>query len=204
VDAVGDLTILAGLLDSRAKASALQSYAVLVAARRIDNLSGSPRTETLSSCNRRRPYAVDGLAISSQSPFCFVGENFAGSGAREFRTGEERQSARQPVARCETAFLRRLLLSSFQLRPPSSLSGGDLPPSGGRHRLPLGHADEVLLVPNIAAHLRPSRSLGGRDPRPCCRRRYGTALRRSNNPYPPRLTFSRQPIATSHTRLWLA
>jgi len=37
---------------------------------------------------------LDGLAISSQSPFSFVSENFAGSGAREFRTGEERQSAR--------------------------------------------------------------------------------------------------------------
>jgi hypothetical protein len=48
---------------------------------------------------RRRPYAVDGLAIS-QSPFRVVGENFAGSSAREFRTSEERQSARPPVDRC--------------------------------------------------------------------------------------------------------
>ena len=47
----------------------------------------------------RRPYAMDGLATSSQSPFCSVGENFAGS-AREFRTSEKRQSDRQPVARC--------------------------------------------------------------------------------------------------------
>ena len=60
VDAVGDLAVRARLLDPWTEIRMLQSDAPFVAARDIDNLPGR----------------VEGLAISSQSPCCFVGENF--------------------------------------------------------------------------------------------------------------------------------
>src|SRR5208282_2122123 len=80
--------------------------------------SGTEPWVSIQLC-RRRPYAVDGLAISSQSPFRVVGEN-------------------SPLAN-RSAFLGGLLLRSL--------------------------------------HLRPSRSLGSRDPLPCCCRQVSPASR---------------------------
>src|ERR1700680_3269383 len=62
----------------------------------------------------------------------------------------------------------RLLLSSLHFRPPRPLSSGDLPASSSRHPLLLGHADDVLFRTAFPPHLCPSRSLGSRDPFPCC------------------------------------
>ena len=76
VDTVGDLPVLARLLDAGTEVSVLQSDAVIVAARRIGNLTGGTEPCASIQLRRRRPKAVDGLAISSQSPCCFVGENF--------------------------------------------------------------------------------------------------------------------------------
>ena len=77
VNAVGDLAVLARLLDSRTE---IGSAAARCSARLPHEASTTcpAGTEPWASIQlrRRRPNAVDGLAISSQSPCCFVGENF--------------------------------------------------------------------------------------------------------------------------------
>src|SRR3974390_3232382 len=47
---------------------------------------------------RRRLYAVDGLAISSQSPSCFVGENFPIANQTLVRTHSPGSVHRRPAA----------------------------------------------------------------------------------------------------------
>jgi hypothetical protein len=73
VNAIRDLAVLARLFDARSEVGVQQRDAALVAARDIDNLSGRDTIQL----RRRRPKAVDVLAISSHSPCCFVGENFS-------------------------------------------------------------------------------------------------------------------------------
>jgi hypothetical protein len=76
VNAVGNLAVLAWLLDGGTEISVSQRDAMAIAARAIYNLTGWTEPWASIQLRRRRPYAVDEVAISSQSPCSFVGENF--------------------------------------------------------------------------------------------------------------------------------
>src|SRR5208282_2408732 len=111
VDAVGDLRVLARLLNSRTEIGVSECNAVFVAARCIDNLPSRDST-----------VRVDPVATTTTERGGRIGDLLA---VAVSRCGRE-------LSHCELKrFLRRLLFGGPHLRPSRSLSGSNLLPSGG-------------------------------------------------------------------------
>ena len=90
VNAGRDLAVLARLLDAWTDVGVPQCDAVLVVARGIDNLPGRTAPWASIQLRRRRPYAVEVLAISSLSSCSFVGENLPIANQARARTSSPR------------------------------------------------------------------------------------------------------------------